>query len=175
MLRIWMRGTTQQCAYQPFNLSRCRVKQTTAVRTSSLALIPLIAMLSGCAMRTAPDFGGGWKAVNHYAAATEEIPLQQAYVFYPSPMDGTLRNMLVRWAKDSKMTLSYLHPSDYTLHAPVARIRTSSLQEAASQLTAAYAAQRLSVLVDNNQIVVRPTEFEQPGGDPGQAATGKAP
>ena len=116
---------------------------------------------AGCAARPAPDFGGRWKTVNHYAAAAEEIPLYQTYVFYPSPMDGTLKSMLTRWAKDSKMALSYLHPSDFTLHEPVARIRTSSLQEAAAQLTAAYAEQRVSILVDNNQIVVRPAESGQ--------------
>lgn len=125
---------------------------------------------TGCASRPAPDFGGRWKAVNHYAAAAEEIPLYQAYVFYPSPMDGTLKSMLTRWAKDSKMTLSYLHPSDFTLHEPVARIRTSSLQEAAAQLTAAYAEQRVTILIDNSQIVVRPAEHEQPGATHGNLA-----
>lgn len=154
---------------------RCSVKQTTLIRISFWALIPLIATLSGCASRPAPDFGGRWKAVNHYAAAAEEIPLYQAYVFYPSPMDGTLKSMLARWAKDSKMALSYRHPSDFTLHAPVARIRTSSLQEAASQLTAAYAQQRVLVIVDRNQIVVRPDESAQAGPVPGKGAPGAAP
>lgn len=148
---------------------RCSVKKTTLVRTSLWALIPLIITLSGCVSRPAPDFGGRWKAVNHYAAVAEEIPLHQSYVFYPSPMDGTLKNMLTRWAEDSKMTLSYLHSSDFTLHAPVARIRTSSLQEAASQLTAAYAEQRIVIIVDNNQIVVREAAQSQAARDGGLA------
>lgn len=84
-------------------------------------------------------------------------------------MDGTLKNMLTRWAEDSKMTLSYLHSSDFTLHAPVARIRTSSLQEAASQLTAAYAEQRIVIIVDNNQIVVREAAQSQAARDGGLA------
>lgn len=115
----------------------------------------LLVALSACATRPAPDFGGRWKAVNRYAASAEAIPLYQSYVFHASPMDGTLKNMLTRWAGDSKMTLSYLHPSDFTLYAPVAQIHTNDLQVAVSELTAAYAGQQVSVTASNNQIVVR--------------------
>jgi hypothetical protein len=118
-------------------------------------LLFLVIALSGCATRPAPDFGGRWKTVNRYAASAEAIPLYQTYVFHASPMDGTLKNMLARWASDSKMTLSYLHPSDFTLYGPVAQIQTNDLQTAVSQLTAAYAGQRVSVTASDNQIVVR--------------------
>jgi len=53
------------------------------------------------------------------------------------------------------MTLSYLHPSDFTLHAQVADIRTSNMQDALSQLSAAYASQHVVVVAEQNQIVVR--------------------
>jgi hypothetical protein len=118
-------------------------------------LIFMVVALSGCATRPAPDFGGRWKAVNRYAASAEAIPLYRSYVFHSSPMDGTLKNMLTRWAADSKMTLSYLHPSDFTLYGPVAQIQTNDLQTAVSQLTAAYAGQQVSVTASDNQIVVR--------------------
>jgi hypothetical protein len=118
-------------------------------------LIFLVIALSGCATRPAPNFGGRWKTVNHYATSAEAIPLYQTYVFHASPMDGTLKNMLTRWASDSKMTLSYLHPSDFTLYGPVAQIQTNDLQTAVSQLTAAYAGQQVSVTASDNQIVVR--------------------
>lgn len=111
--------------------------------------------LVGCATHPTAAFKGHWQPVNHYAAVTQEIPLTQAYVFYPSPLDGTLKHMLARWAKDSDMTLSYQHQADFTLHVPVAQIRTSSLHEALALLAAAYAPQRLSLSVEHNQIVVR--------------------
>ena len=111
--------------------------------------------LVGCASRPAPDFGGRWKPINHFAAEPNEIPLQKTYVFYPSPMDGTLKTMLERWALDSQMPLSYLHPSDFTLHQAVAQIHTTSVQDAVAQLSNAYAAQGVSVTVENGQIVVR--------------------
>ncbi len=69
----------------------------------------------GCASRPAPDFKGRWKPVNHCAEATMAIPLHQSYLFQPSPMDGTLKHMLERWAQDSNRQLTYLHPSDFTL------------------------------------------------------------
>jgi len=130
-------------------------------------LIILPVVLSGCATRPAPDFGGRWREVNHYAASAEAIPLYKSYVFHASPMDGTLRNMLSRWASDSKMTLSYLHPSDFTLYEPVAQIQTNDLQAAVSQLTAAYAGQQVSVTASDNQIVVRVAQV----GDAAPATT----
>ena len=123
--------------------------------------IPLMFALAGCATRPAPDFGGRWKPANRYAATAEEIPLYQSYVFTASPMDGTLKNMLTRWAKDSKMTLSYLHSSDFSLYQPVAQIHTNDLQQAVSQLTSAYAGQRVSVTASNNQIVVRAAQVAE--------------
>jgi len=56
------------------------------------------------------------------------------------------------------MTLSYLHPSDFTLHAQVADIRTSNMQDAINQLSAAYAAQQVVIVSEQNQIVVRLAE-----------------
>lgn len=120
----------------------------------SLATVCLL-VVSACATRPAPDFGGRWKSVNHYAESTQEIPLQHPYVFQASPMDATLKTMLGRWTRDSKMKLSYEHRSDFTLHRKVADIQTTDLQQAVSQLTAAYAEQRLSITVENNGIVVR--------------------
>ena len=115
----------------------------------------MIAVLSSCATRPAPDFGGRWKNVNRFSEETQAIPLQGAYLFYASPMDGTLKKMLERWAKDSDMVLTYRHPMDYTLYAAVADIRTPSLQEAVSQINAAYASQQVSVGVSGSEIVVR--------------------
>ena len=69
-------------------------------------------------------------------------------------MDGTLRAMLSRWAKDSRMTLSYLHSSDFTLHEPVSKVMTGDIEEAASQLTSAYGG-KISVTTDRNTIIVR--------------------
>lgn len=122
----------------------------------------LVFLLAGCATRPAPDITGRWKPVNRYAAAAEEIPLYQSYVFHASPMDGTLKTMLTRWAKDSKMTLVYLHPSDFTLYSPVAQIQTNDLQRAVSELSAAYASQRVLVTAADNQIVVRSAQVEAP-------------
>ena len=131
-------------------------------------LLAIVFVLSSCATRPAPDFGGRWKGVNRYAASAEEIPLSKAYVFHASPMDGTLKTMLARWSKDSKMTLSYLHPSDFTLYEPVAKIHTKDLQQAMAQLTAAYSGQRVLITASNNQIIVSvaPTASVAPASPP---------
>ncbi|PZO63696.1 MAG: hypothetical protein DI635_07875 [Pseudoxanthomonas suwonensis] len=121
----------------------------------AVLLLTLAGTLAACGTDPAPNFRGRWRTVNHYTVQPEEIPLHTAYVFAPSPLDHTLKAMLTRWARDSKMTLSYLAPSDYTLHQPVAHISTSSIQHAVGELSQAYAAQGVSVTYANNQIVVR--------------------
>lgn len=93
--------------------------------------------------------------MNRYGETPQAIPLQQSYTFLPSPMDGTLKAMLERWARDSNTRVSYGYPSDFTLHSAVAKIRTDDLQEAVSQLSEAYAPQGIVVMVDGNHIVVR--------------------
>ena len=121
----------------------------------SWVVAALTLILTACATQTAPAVAGRWKPVNRFADAPQEIPLQQSYVFFVSPLDGTLKNTLARWARDSKMTLAYLHSSDFTLHARVADIRTANLRDALDQLSAAYAPQKVQVVVEQNQIVVR--------------------
>ena len=128
-------------------------------------------LLAACATPDAADIRGRWRPVNQFAETPVAIPLQQVYVYQASPADGTLKTMLSRWARDSKISLSYLHPNDYSLHAPVAQIRTSSLEQAAAALTAAYAAQGVRVVADGSQIVVDRAQARPPSG--GGAATGQ--
>jgi hypothetical protein len=135
------------------NYSISKFSSSTLCRCLFGAVVVLI--LSSCATRPAPDFGGRWKTINRFSEETQAIPLQDAYLFYASPMDGTLKKMLERWAHDSDMVLTYRHPMDYTLYAAVADIRTPSLQEAVSQLNAAYASQQVSIGVSGGEIVVR--------------------
>lgn len=101
---------------------------------------------SGCAPR--------WKPVNRFTDEPREIPLQQAYVFQAMPLDRTLKAMLGRWAADTGMALAYRHPSDFTLHKPVAQVRATRLADALLELEAAYG-QRLSLAVVGNAITVR--------------------
>jgi len=119
-------------------------------------------LLAGCATPPAPGVSGRWTPVNHFAASPEAIPLHPTYEFYASPLDGTLKTMLARWALDSKMTLAYEDASDFTLYAPVARIRTADLRKATATLTALYAAEHITVAVDGNAIVVRPRSGQVP-------------
>ena len=114
----------------------------------------VVASLVGCATPSAPDPRGKWMPVNRMSDAPQAIPLNQVYVFQATPADGTLKTMLTRWARDSQMTLSYLHPNDYTLYGPVGGIRTPSLAEAAAALTSAYSSENVVVVVDRSTIVV---------------------
>jgi hypothetical protein len=124
------------------------------VKFVSILLLSLLLAMTACATRPAPEISGDWKPVNHFPETPQSIPLYQSYVFYPSPIDRTLKSMLTRWARDSKRNLSYLHPSDFTLYRDVAGIRSTSLGEAVARLNAAYAAEKIAITVDERQIVV---------------------
>ena len=101
------------------------------------------------------DFGGLWMPVNRFHDAPTEIPLAAAYTFYASPLDGSLRTMLRRWAADSGRQFAYRLGSDFTLYQPVGHIRTANLQEAIQQVNAIYALQGVVVAADAQHIYVQ--------------------
>jgi hypothetical protein len=109
--------------------------------------LSVIAALAACGTQPPSDFGDDWRPVNRYQTATAEIPLSPAYQYLATPIDGTLKTMLERWARDSGFKLSYDLGSDFTLHQPVSRIRTADIQAAVSELSAIYAPQGVSVTV----------------------------
>jgi hypothetical protein len=126
--------------------------------TAIFLIVSLSALVTGCATPAAPEYGGRWRPVNRFSEAPQEIALQRAYLFYASPLDATLKTMLERWAADSKMTLDYHAPVDYTLYAPVAEVRTNDLASAVARLSDIYSEKRLAVSVESKRIVVRMSE-----------------
>lgn len=127
--------------------------------TKSMALaMASAALASACTTTPAPEFGGKWRPVNRFADTTREIPLNPAYIYYALPMDGTLKGVLARWAKDTRAGLSYQLSSDYTLPAAVGQIRTADAGVALQQLAQVYAAQRIELTVDNGAITARPAK-----------------
>ncbi len=135
---------------------------------SRLPLGLLLLALAGCGTPQPKDFGGAWRPVNRYQDAPMKIGLSQSYTFFASPMDGTLKTMLTRWAKDSARTLHYDLPVDYTLFGPVARIHTTDIHNAVLQLSSIYANEAVRVTVKGHAIVV-----EQPGAIASDAAASK--
>lgn len=111
-------------------------------------------MLSACGTTPAPDYRGKWRPVNNYSETPIEIPLSSTYIFQASPMDGTLKTMLARWAKDSGMDLEYRFGSDFTLFGPVSQIDTTDIRDAAAQLSSAYGPRGVAVAVTGNKITV---------------------
>ncbi len=122
------------------------------LRTSCLLTLPWL--IAGCGTPQPKDFGGPWHPVNRYQSAPMKIALSQSYTFFAAPMDGTLKSMLARWAKDSGRTLDYQLHADYTLFSPVTRIHTTDIQEAARQLSEIYATEAVRVAIQGRDIVV---------------------
>ncbi|TZF91492.1 hypothetical protein [Cognatilysobacter lacus] len=114
-----------------------------------------LVLLAACASPPAPKVTGRWTPVNHYGDQPQVIPLRPAYVYYVAPVDRTLKGLLERWARDSRMTLDYRHDSDFTLYRPVADVHADDLHAAVGALVALYAAQQVAIDVEGDRIVVR--------------------
>lgn len=123
--------------------------------SSAIALVALTA--AACAGgREARDFSGPWEPLNRYAISSEAIPLDRPQVFQATPMDGTLRHLLARWARDGGRRLDYRHPFDFTLHEPVRSVHAWSLPEAVAQLDRAFDAEGVVIALEEDRLVVRP-------------------
>lgn len=118
--------------------------------------------LSACAAPPPKDFSGRWHPVNRFSATTTSIPLRQSYEYFASPLDGTLRGMLDRWAKDTGMLVEYEFPDDFTLYAPVAAIHTRSAETAVSQLNSIYRTRNVTIATRNGAFVVAAAASAQP-------------
>lgn len=128
---------------------------TTIRMRPGVALGLMSIALAACAARPAPGISGRWTPVNRFPEQTHAIPLRAAYQFHATPLDRTLRTLLGRWARDMKMTLVYEHGSDFTLHAPVASLRTDDLHTAAASLGELYAAEQVAISIEADRIIVR--------------------
>lgn len=141
-----------QGASKAFSFAAAGQRAKCGVAATSLSVL---VTLAGCGAPAPKDYGGSWAPVNRFQSTPTEIPLSSAYTFYASPMDATLRTMLARWATDNSLQLSYRIASDFTLHQPVAKVRTHDIQSAVNQLSAIYVPQGLSITADSRQILVQ--------------------
>lgn len=121
----------------------------------SLCFCLSAAALSACTGVRAPDFPQTWQPVNRFPEQTTEISLVRAAPYRAVKPDGTLKNLLARWAKEAGLTLVYAHTSDFTLVRDVENINTPFLDKALQQLNTVYEAQKLSIRLNNGQIVVK--------------------
>ncbi|MDA7418436.1 hypothetical protein PGB34_18865 [Xenophilus arseniciresistens] len=131
------------------------VRQRPVLRARVGMGVVLMGMLAGCGAPAPKQFGGSWMPVNRFQAAPAEIPLHPSYIFYASPMDGTVQAMLGRWAADNDLQLAYEATSDFTLHKAAATIRTTDLRAALAHLSEIYAPQGLAAVADGRRIVVQ--------------------
>ena len=83
-------------------------------------------------------------------------------MFYASPLDGTLKNMLARWATDTGMRLVYRLPYDYTLYTPVSGIRSQSISDAIAQLSSIYSGEHVAITTVDREIIVEPASAAPP-------------
>lgn len=122
--------------------------------------------LAACGTPPAKDFKGSWHPVNRYQSTPTEIPLHRKYTFFAAPIDETLKSMLSRWANDTDRTLDYQLSYDVTLYRPVATLRTTDLEAAATELNNIYAAQGVRVIAKPGEILVQSANGLPPPSTP---------
>ena len=144
-------------------------RQARASAIKNVLILTTALLLVGCAVPTAKDYSGKWKPINRYQQAPTAIPLNGAYVYYATPMDGTLRTMLRRWAKDSGMKFSYQLQADYTLPQPIASIHTTDIRQALANVNNVYSTQGVQVYTLDNEIIANPARASTPASPTGDA------
>ncbi|MDV3468438.1 hypothetical protein RZA67_06775 [Stenotrophomonas sp. C3(2023)] len=125
-----------------------------------LGLLAMLACAAGCStvtLGTAGHAGGRWRPVNRYPNATHAIALQTPQTYTVTPLDGTLRVLLQRWADDAGLELVYLPPVDYALHRAASLIGGVGLNDALEQLERAYLGQKLAFAVEGQRLIIRQT------------------
>lgn len=122
------------------------------------SVLPLVFALAAgaCQTQPPPEFHGRWRPVNRLPEKTQAIPLNPTYVFYATPVDGTLKALLTRWARDSGLQLRYGVSTDFSLHAPVAQLHAVTVDDAVGQLSAIYAGQGIAITTSTGAIAVDP-------------------
>lgn len=121
-------------------------------------------ILAACAGHGARDFGGRWVPLNPWGEEIVAVPLRPAHVFAATPIDGTLRALLQRWAREGGAELDYRHPDDFTLHAAVADIRTATLEDAVARLDALFSPAGAAMRVEEGRVVVEAAGAGRPPG-----------
>lgn len=120
-----------------------------------LLLLLLTACNSNKLPKKAPDYTTGWQPVNVYEQGVQVLPVKKQTLFRVSPLDAGLRDLLTRWAREAGGSLSYQNDSDLSLPWAVAQINALNINDAVSQVNAAYRAYGISVMLsEGNQIVV---------------------
>lgn len=123
------------------------------VRAAVWAVMVAI-VVAACGAKPAPDFRGRWKEVNAIDAEPRPIPLRPVHTFRVLPSDRTLKDVVGRWANESRRRLAYRAPLNYSVHLDAAKVTAPSLDAALSQLESAYAAQAIRLSVQGEAIVV---------------------
>lgn len=138
---------------------------------SIASVILMAATLSACGTPSARDFGGRWRPANRFDDKVVEIPLDLPYTYYVAPMDGTLKTLVARWARDTGKTLSYRLRSDFSLIRGASSLRTTEAAEAMARLTSLYAAQGIVVRDEGADLIV---DVESPAPAQDASASGTA-
>ncbi len=111
-------------------------------------------ILAGCNSTPKPkDFPSNWQAVNQLSDDIQAIPLFKRYTYTVMPIDGTLKNLLTRWAADSKLKLQYNHCLDFTLPKGAAKIKTVNLDQALMDLNELYMNQNIAIVRSGNLLI----------------------
>ena len=88
-----------------------------------------------------------WAPVHQYPEAPGAIDLTPVVKYRVTPLDGSLKNLLARWAFLAGKRLQYEPGTDWQVHRDAARVESASLDDALKQLATAYSIQGVELSV----------------------------
>lgn len=138
---------------------------TRFIRAATAALV-LMFLATGCGTTPAPDFRGSWREVNAIDPEPRAIPLRPVQYFNVLPSDRTLKDVVERWARESRLRVAYRAAMNYSVHLEATKVTATSLDSALEQLQRSYAGQGIGLQLQGTLIVVTGGAPVSLAGDP---------
>lgn len=113
----------------------------------------LVLLLSACATLSERAVMSDWQPVANLPTEPRVAVATPDTLFLVTPLDGSLRHLLARWAYLEGVQVDYRLPVDWQLHAPAAAVKAPDLPSALSALQKSYASQGISLRLDKGLLI----------------------
>jgi hypothetical protein len=111
--------------------------------------------LSGCATtnKEQTDFGENWAAINTYTDKIEVLPRFRTYILNATQLDGTLINLISRWAMDLDLKMQLNCKNDFSLPKNIITINEDDVTIALAKINTVYKEQFVNVQLSSGVII----------------------
>lgn len=121
----------------------------------------LMLLLSACSALSERAVMSDWQPVANLPSEPRVAVATPSTSFLVTPLDGSLRHLLARWAYLEGVQVDYRLSVDWQLHTRAAAVKAADLPSALSALQSAYAEQGISLRLDKGLLIAESVSVAQ--------------